>query len=483
MSSNDRTDINLAKRQAEFIAGLPELGASFTASSTVRVPELRNVSISERVRRVIDHPAYQRLRKIRQLGPTHLVYPGAVHTRFEHSLGVFGCVQLYLRHLLATPSFAFSASEEDLLTVLAAGLLHDLGHYPFAHNLEALHFKGRDTPRHEEVGARILLGEVESLRGELPIGELLRTEWNVDPERVIALSTGKFPSKPTQMDQVIRSIISSAIDADKMDYLERDSIHLGVPYGRNYDRDRLLASLTLNGDETKIGVSSKGKVSAEIFIFGRYTMFSEAYWHHTNRSASAMLEAALSAFHSRSSLSGDELLEVLLAHDDDGLLGWLRANSPEQSATAYLLDNMRGNVRNLYKRVATYSRVYSEVEKQQAYDIMYGMDSSELYSLVDRIRVRLSSLVGRSLHPADIIIDTPPRDKDKLETIDVVYPNATGRKAYPLHELSRIVAGIQDDFMMVVKKIRIFAHPQLAAEIREIPELESILLTEILKKR
>jgi HD superfamily phosphohydrolase len=385
--------------------------------------------------------------------------------------------------LLGTPSFAFSVSEADLLTVLAAGLLHDLGHYPFAHNLEALHFKGRDTPRHEDVGRRVLFGEIASLRGSRSVAEILSKSWRVDPARVMSLCIGKFGGEPSQVDQILRSIISSAIDADKMDYLERDSIHLGVPYGRNYDRDRLLASLTLNGDETRIGVSSKGKVSAEIFIFGRYTMFSEAYWHHTNRAASSMLEAALAAFHSRSTLSGDELLDVLLANDDDGFLTWLRENSPAQSATAYLLDNMRGNVRNLYKRVATFSRVYSEKAKQQAYDVMYNMDASELYALVDRLRVRLSSEVGRSLHPADLIIDTPPRDKDKLETIDVVYPNASGRQAYPLHELSRIVAGIQDDFMMVVKKIRIFAHPRLAAEIRSIPDIDELILTEILRRK
>jgi uncharacterized protein len=459
---------------------VPELSAGFERLGSVRVPELRNVPITRRVERIIDHPAFQRLRRVRQLGPTHLVYPGAVHTRFEHSLGVYSCVRMYLGALLQNEHFATSVCERDLLAVLAAGLLHDIGHYPFAHSLEALHLKGRDTPRHEEVGGRIIRGEVGSLRGEQPIADLLRDEWGVDPNRVIALCTGELGDEPTDVDQILRSVISSTLDADKMDYLERDSHHMGVPYGRNYDRGRLLASLTINRDQNGIAIVSKGKVPAEMFVFSRYTMFSEAYWHHTVRAASAMVESALAAFHSRGRVDPQAFLAVLLAHDDDRLLEWLGEHTPQGSATRYLTAGLVGNQRRLYKRLVTFSRVYSEERKQRAYERIYHMDAASLYALIDRLRARLSSLVERSLHPADIIIDTPPRDKDKLETIEVVYPGASGQQYYPLHELSRVVAGIQDDFVMVVKKIRVFVEPQLAAQLADHEGVEDILLDEIL---
>lgn len=468
------------ERVAKLLATIPEIGLPDPGRGTVRIPELRNVALTRRVRDIVDHPAFQRLRRVRQLGPTHLVYPGANHTRFEHSLGVYSCVRLYILNMFRTPAFAVSVTEEDVLTVLAAGLVHDIGHYSFAHNLEALHLKGRDTPRHEEVGAKIVRGELDDLRGERPIAEILRTEWGVDPERVLALCTGDFDGEASNADRVLRSIVSSAIDADKMDYLERDSIHLGVPYGRNYDRDRLLASLTLNRDETSIAILSKGKVSAEIFVFGRYTMFSEAYWHHTVRSAAAMVEAALAAFESRSVHSPEELLDVLLAGDDDDFLKWLCDQTPESSATHYLISGLTGNTRRLYKRIATFSRIYVEDDKRQAYQRIYEMSAAEVYDLTDRLRARLSYFVERPLHPADVIIDTPPRDKDRMETIDVVYPSASGQKFYGLHELSRVVSGIQDDFVQVVKKIRLFAEPRLAAELREVDDLESIVLQEIL---
>ena len=387
----------------------------------------------------------------------------------------------YVLSLLRNPAFAASISESDILSVMAAGLLHDIGHYPFAHNLEALHLKGRDTPRHEDVGARIIRGEVESLRADAPICEVLRSELGVDPERVNSLCTGKFPTPPTPVDRVLRSIVSSTIDADKMDYLERDSIHLGVPYGRNYDRGRLLTSLTLNAAEDSIAVSAKGKVSAEIFVFGRYTMFSEAYWHHTVRSAAAMVEVALAAFDSRTEISPDDLLKTLLARDDDTFLRWLVEQSPANTATRYLLENMTGNRRRLYKRIATFSRIYGEQDQHRAYETIYEMTATELFGLSDRLRVRLSGLVGRPLHPADLIIDTPPRDKDRMETIDVVLASNNGQpRQMGLHEISRVVSGIQDDFVKVVKKIRVFAEPTLAAELADHDGVSDALLEEIL---
>ncbi|MFW5966434.1 MAG: HD domain-containing protein [Persicimonas sp.] len=480
MTTPSQDDIRF--RRSSAAAKIPELAGGLERIGSVRVPELRNVPVTRRVQKLIDHPAFQRLRRVRQLGPTHLVYPGAVHTRFEHSLGVYSCVCMYVAALLQNRQFADMATEEDLLTVLAAGLIHDIGHYPFAHSLEALHLKGRDTPRHEEVGGRIIRGEVDELSGRRSIASLLRDEWKVDPERVIALCTGDLGDSPAPIDGVLRSIISSTIDADKMDYLERDSHHMGVPYGRNYDRGRLLASLTLNREGDGIALISKGKVPAEMFVFARYTMFSEAYWHHTVRAASAMVENALAAYHSRGNYDRERFLRVLLRYDDDRFLEWLGEQTPKGSATRYLTEGLLGNQRRLYKRVATFSRVYSEERKRRAYERIYEMQAPDLYALIDRMRARLSSLVGRSLHPADVIIDTPPRDKDELETVQIVYPEASGKRYYPLHELSRVVAGIQDDFVMVVKKIRIFVEPRLAAELAEIQseEVDELLLEEIL---
>lgn len=473
------TDLIHTLHQSDVLSSQHELGIH--ATGTIRLPEMRNIPMTPMLQQIIDHPAFQRLRQIRQLGPTHLVYPGAVHTRFEHSLGVYGCMIWFLKSLLQREVVRLSLTQEDLLSILAAALLHDIGHYPFAHSLEALHHKGRDTPKHEAIGNDIIMGRYPELAGARTIASILEQTWGVQPERVMALCTGDLGEASKPVDRFLRSLLSGSIDADKMDYLERDSHHMGVPYGRHYDRQRLLASLTINDEHNALAIDAKGKVSAEMFIFSRYTMFSEAYWHHTVRAASAMVENALSAFYSRSGPRPQSLVPTLLKLDDDRFMSWLCDQTPTSSATRYLLEGMIGYQRRLFKRVMTLSRVYVEEDKQRAYHMIYHMDAPAMYDLTDRLRVLLSKELNQPLHPASLIIDTPPRDKDRLETIDVVYANSSGQTHYPLHQLSRIVAGVQNDFMTVVKKIRIFAHPDLAHQIKTHPHIEPLIMEEILR--
>lgn len=423
---------------------------------TVRLPELRDVPLTGRVRALIDHPAFQRLRRVRQLGPTHLVYPGATHTRFEHSIGAYGYAQRFLVSLLRHPAFAAGAGEVDLLSALAGGLLHDVGHYPFAHSLEALHRKGRDTPRHEDLGADVLRGS---------LGDLLEDTWGVDRERVIRLATVRHAEQPTQLDRILSSVLSSAIDADKMDYLQRDSAHLGVPYGRSFDAGRLIAALTLNEAEDAIAVHARGKVPAEMFVFSRYMMFSEAYWHHTVRAASAMIESALGDHVRRIQPNRDDLVALLMSLSDDALLEHVYAASTAESPARRLLAGMCGDRRALYKRIATYSRAYAEPEKVAAYETLYALDGPGLCAVISRIADHLGRLLDRGIDPGEVLVDTPPRDKDHPETVDIRYHGVRGQQSYPLHRLSRVVAGVHADFVTVVKKIRVFVSPAVATAI------------------
>src|SRR5690554_4182049 len=126
-------------------------------SGSIRLPPRRDVPLSARIVEVIDHPVFQRLRRVRQLGPLALIYPGATHHRFEHSVGVYGLAIEYLQALLRDP-LAKSLTEADLLTCLLGALLHDLGHYPFAHSLEASHVGDLKPPRHEVLASELLYG-------------------------------------------------------------------------------------------------------------------------------------------------------------------------------------------------------------------------------------------------------------------------------------------------------------------------------------
>ncbi len=426
----------------------------------LRIPDSRSVNLPTGFSAIVDHPSMQRLRRIRQLGPTHLVYPGAVHTRFEHSLGVFSAAADYLIALMRLPAFSDRVGDEDAKCLLAAALLHDVGHYPFAHSLEALHSKAFHTPRHEDLAGAMITGKVRTEHEGPSLRVLIESGLGLDPERVAKLVT-HGTSSDLAVDQLLASIINSAIDADKLDYLERDSLHMGVPYGRMPDRSRLTANLTVNPSGDRIALSEKGRVAGEIFLFSRYLMFSEAYWHHTVRAASAMIEAALDRFIGEVQPSVDELQTLLLTSSDDEFLAAVESLSAPSSSARLLLNGLKPNRRSLYKRGLTVSRQREGTIHHRAYETIYQMERDEVADLAAALRGRVASLIGSEVAPHELLIDTPPRDKDHLDTVELVFGSGSGSEAVPLHEVSRVVKGIGTDFIKVVKKIRVFVNPSV----------------------
>ena len=214
--------------------------ATSSAPKLSAIPCGTNIRVDRPALLALDTPAVQRLRYIRQVGHTFLVYPGATHTRFEHALGAFHLTRRALAALDELGELG-PASAEECLAVRMAALLHDIGHYPFSHALEEAGF-----PSHEKLGvAKLTQGE---------LGERLVQIGGKDfPAAVGKLISGTSKSP-------LQGLISGSIDLDKVDYLSRDARMCGVPYG-TVDVDRLLSSLTLVEVEPRryeVGVQEKG---------------------------------------------------------------------------------------------------------------------------------------------------------------------------------------------------------------------------------
>ncbi|HZR28216.1 MAG TPA: HD domain-containing protein [Terriglobales bacterium] len=205
-----------------------------------------------------------------QLGLLNLVYPTATHSRLEHSLGTFSVLVRYLLALYndsLNPLFKQIMDEQDFKAALLAGLLHDIGQYPLAHDLEDADEAGFS---HVRLGIRILKDE------SLGLAEIINSDWKISPDRIVAI----LEADPSQMsgelkDRILHSLIDGPLDADKIDYLIRDSIRLGLNYGKVIDLDRLLRTLTIvfreddNQTYAVLGIHEKGKVSAESVAFAR----------------------------------------------------------------------------------------------------------------------------------------------------------------------------------------------------------------------
>lgn len=221
--------------------------------------------------KAIDTIEVQRLRRIKQLGMAHMAYQGAEHSRFSHSIGVLHLVRRILVRLEAmSPADPLST----LATMLAA-LLHDVGHGPFSHVMEK--FFRED---HEAWTARILLDPGTEIHRVL-------AQYSEElPARVVAVIRGEI--RPGWLHQVI----SSQLDADRFDYLLRDSHMTGTKYGV-FDLERLLLLLRVTPDGERVYVAAKGLIPVEKYLQSRYQMYRQVYFHKTVTSAEAMLMAVL----------------------------------------------------------------------------------------------------------------------------------------------------------------------------------------------
>lgn len=435
------------------IHDIPEIVRRRRADGVVRIPPGVDVPLTERVRRLIDTQAFRRLAHISQLGLVSLVYPGANHTRQEHSLGVFLAALEYVDRLAADERFAAAVTPRDAELFLAAALLHDVGHVPFGHLIEDLHLP--QVSSHElRAKSRIESSEV---------ADALRDDWGIDPAEVASLVAGQTQSQP---QRILRSMLSGPIDVDKIDYLMRDSWHAGVPYGRHFDRRRLIASLCLNAGGDGLAITDKGKTAAEMMVFARYVMFSEVYWHHAVRAATAMFQRAIYFLHQEINLE-----RVLPPLTEQRMKDELRHLSRERPAVVFeLLDGVFGPVRRLYKRLAQ----YSYFEDPTLYSRLARRPYQELVGVAERIADELNTALGQRVEPYHVLIDAPPTELEVQFNVDVYFPKQNVFRK--LGEISPVVRTLaQEQFDDYVKRVRIFVHPRIARDARQLPDLDARL--------
>lgn len=260
------------------------------------------IPISEAERQIINTQTFQRLRKIRHLGLANLVFPGAVHTRFIHSLGVLSIMGRMTDTLLEKGMI----EEKDVDKLRMAALLHDIGHYPLSHIIESVYKKrqkkivqlkktantlGRLSDvmsyrgisgdkkygHHERFGARVIENRDE-------IKNLLRAK-KFQPEEIAKIINGEH-----KRNAIYDQLMHSGLDADRIDYLLRDSALTGVSYGQ-IDLDYLLSHISCSKDKKIIGISYKGQHAAEHYLLARYFMYSQVVFHKTVMGFEAIAKA------------------------------------------------------------------------------------------------------------------------------------------------------------------------------------------------
>ncbi len=376
----------------------------------VRDPIHGNIQIKGYFVDLLETPEIQRLYNIKQLGFAHLVFPGAHHTRLEHSLGTYK-IASQISEILNLEN-----DEKDIVT--CAALLHDIGHGPFSHTLEFILLEKFGVD-HVDLTEQLILGEYEIFESDekkfirsQSVNQILDKN-NMDKEAIVKIIRGK-----TYRKSYLSQILNSAIDADQLDYLIRDAYYTGVAYGM-IDIERLLQTLIIHDDN--LTIKRKGVSVVENILMARGLMYSSVYFHKTVRIAELMLSKALEELTDLEPfeffrMTDTEIINKLkkmgdFQHEIVTRLKYRRLFKQAYSASLYELDEQDMNVIKDLEDVNIRRR--KERELENAFDIPKG------HLIIDMPRLELLRAEPR-INKTDISVI----DRNKVKKLDDFTPVA-----------------------------------------------------------
>lgn len=336
----------------------------------VRDPLWKHIYLSEGLYDIISDPEFQKLTRIRQLGPIFHVYPGATHTRFNHSLGVFHLARKII-NTVELKENSIKVSLEGVKAFLCACLLHDIGHFPYAHSLKELPLKS-----HEHLSGIIILGT--SLK------KIIKEKVGADPEMVASIVDTSLPDSGSSQITFFRNILSGVLDPDKLDYLNRDAFYCGVPYGMQ-DIDYIISKMVPHKN-SGIAVSEQGLPGIENILFSKYLMYKTVYWHKTVRIATSMIKKAILLGLKNNVISGDNLYFI----DDNQFSAMLKKESFKPFR---LVESV--NSRQLFKTVLETNFINT------------NKLHTDCLELEERLKIEKSIASDLGLEEDEVIIDIP----------------------------------------------------------------------------
>lgn len=380
---------------------------------TIKDPVHGYINVDERLLPLLDSPQVQRLRYIRQLGFSHMVYPGANHTRFEHSLGAM--------HLAGILAKSLNLGDTEVLLSMVSGLLHDIGHGPFSHATEPLIEKyiGRS---HYEI-EHMLHGDI--------LGEAIE-RIGLDPVEISEMIEGRHR---------LSGIIHGDLDVDRMDYLMRDAHYTGVPYG-TVDAQRLIHSTILS--DKGPALKDSGIIAAESLLIARTLMRPTVYFHHVSRIAETMVKmAAISHLEA----SGAEEAPELLGLDDASFC--VRLMSSKSGTASSLMKSLMK--RSLYKR-----SIYVGLDQIRVSSLLRRPDLID----VKRISAEIAESVG--IEEDCVLVDIPQLPSPM--SIDVMVENRNDLVS--LEEMSPLLNTLNDT-RRIQWRMGVYTLPEYRKDVEE----------------
>lgn len=459
----------------EEIATAAQIAEAFEA---IRIPPRQLVLYTERIKKLITTPQFGALRYVRQLGFTHLVYPGAQGTRFEHSLGMYDLACQIVIRLSGQAAFRKVCQKEDraALKFIVAALVHDIGHFPFAHQLEEFRRKDFDAkawPRVKHlIGGHVVRGKelVSSIAGKI------RSWFHFTADDIEDIKWLAFPSDKKTAPRgpalsFLRGLLDGPIDLDKLDYIERDAHHCGVPYGAYLDISRIKETMRVvedkNTREPAIAFDPRIVGSLEQFATARHQLYANVYWHRAVRSATVMFKHA---FYLLQELVSEAQLTDLFHNTiaDDSVLYRMtelaerlpvtvpvKKKQPQKAkAVIALLRVVSGAERDLYKEflVKDQDPRTADAFGGDFYQLQRGK-AKEIFNCLKK-RGFLAE-AAQELGEHNVLIDCredPFPEFEKIRTLP-------GGEQESLCRLAPSIGDLKDNFIKQACRIRVFLNP------------------------
>jgi HD superfamily phosphohydrolase len=356
------------------------------------------IPLGPREERLISSSEFLRLQEVKQLGFVYRIWPGATHTRYEHSLGSYHLMVRALRSLLlhGNNGGLDGVPVSSVQALVVAALLHDIGHYPFSHTIEEL---GSPILPHEQVGRSII--------EKSEIATILERDYHLSPERVADFIDPPRTRERNPGDVLLGQLLSGALDVDKLDYLPRDARACNVPYG-GVDVARLLGALRVHPDvhgQRHIVVTQKGISPLHSLLHARQEMFDNIYWHHTGRALQTMLVRAVQDALTAGTLQAEQLV----GHTDASLLMLLMSEQMPVSARV-LAEHL--TLRRPYKVVLEVSYLAGRLFKRL--DALFW--DQERRRRVERdLAAELAVQLKTEIADYEILLDIPRPEKWEMD--------------------------------------------------------------------
>jgi uncharacterized protein len=447
------------------VFGSWELNEPSSSDRAAYLSDRSSVPLAGWVYDLIETPSWQRLTTINQLSMLGVVYPGAGYSRSVHVLKSFDLARALLVRLHNNPYFRYLFTHKSIQQCLAATLLHDINHFPFLHifqesrvtdNQRTLDFFCDGNATGERAAAQKSVYDlVESL--------------DIDRDRLRTLLFGDFSAQKREEDNVIKSIIDSGVDVDKLSYLILDSHFCGVPYGDGIDVQCILNASTLVhvGREKRphLAFDDNAYQAIESVMMTRFWNFRSMYWHHTNRALMAMLLRIVRLLITRGRLDFEDYLRETLWCGDLAALKFLSDRyEAALKKPSPLTPVLRGQRAKIYKRLHRLETTGVGARDNKLYDLLKGFNVDEELLIAKKLAEKLGSLLGLSADVDDVLLDVPRRD---LDSGGAVYLRGDDAGPELMNELSPVLSQLSGNYQRLAKAARIFVSPKIHEALRD----------------